>query len=329
MFDQIKLFIGRVIIPAVMIGFGLYLSYVGLVPRTIEDSEGNVYEIVQDWTFILGGLLTLAVGVLALLASFNMVRRKVMMVAGMIAAPLMVLVLYLDFASIKNTVDTIEFKKQVRGEMALRITDIKDAQAAYKTVHGKYCDNVDELVKFVKTGKVPQPVSFGNIPERTITPIENDSLYPGENRAIDNYMSEMEAWRLSKIAQSLTPEQLDEIHAADPNSFDKKIQEFRRDTVFVPVIEKYFSGNKYLDKRQTLMGALNFRSEFDFHPDSLVVIPHTSADAKFGVATGEVFKSTGPAPTLLIWAVHPMDSLEMDSIFLGNLKKVDFNGSWQ
>ena len=329
MFEQIKLFVGRFIIPAIMIGFGLYLSYVGLVPKTVEDSEGNVYEIVQEWTFILGGLLTLAVGVVALLASFNLVRRKVMMITGIIAAPLMVLVLYLDYASIKGTVDSIQFRKQVHGEMALRIMDIKDAQIAYKTVHGKYCDNVEKLVDFVKNGKVPQPVSSGNVPERRISVIENDSLYPGENKAIDNMMSEMEAWRLSKIMKNVTSEQIAEIRSTGDTVTFSELDGFKRDTVFISVIEKYFTGQKYEDKRKTLMGAMNFQSDYKFHPDSMVVIPHQKAGSKFGIATGEIMKSTGPAPTLLIWAVHPLDSLEMDSIYLGNLKKVDFNGSWQ
>ncbi|MCB0478381.1 MAG: hypothetical protein KDC84_09470 [Crocinitomicaceae bacterium] len=330
--NNILRLIGIYSLPVLFFIIGIWRIIVGLTTEVVTDSAGNEYLIEQNNYEIVAGILCFLISGIILLFITGKLNRKMIFIIGGISVPVAIIVLVMNFMAIKNEVDMLAFRNQVKGEMILRILDIKDAQLAYKTVHGKYCDNMDELIKFVKEGKVPKAVSAGNVPSRRITPIENDSLYPGENRAIDNTMSEMEAWRLSKIAQSLTPEQIEEMNAGKPKdqlSF-QDLLEFKRDTIYIPVIEKYFSGEKYAEKRSTIERTFEFKSEFPFNPDSMAVIPHAGdRKPRFGLATGEIFKSTGAAPTLLIWAVHPMDSLQMDSISLGALDKVDFNGSWQ
>ncbi len=324
--------IGIYFLPAVFLVLGIWRIWVGLKTEVVMDSAGNEYLIEQNFYAILAGILCFVISAIIFLFTTGKLNRKMIIAIGAVSVPIAIIVIVLNFLSIKNEVEAIAFKKKVRGEMILRILDLKEAQMAYKTVHGDFCDDIDELVKFVKTGKVPMPVSAGNVPPRKITPLENDSLYPGQNRVIDNNMSEIEAWRLSNMAKSLSSEQLAEINANEPSdrqSFSDLL-EFKRDTVYISVIEKYFSGNKYAERRNTVERTMEFTSEFPFHPDSLAVIPHSGeSKPKFGLAKSSIVKSTGPAPTLLIWAVHPMDSLEMDSVYLGNLDKVDFNGSWQ
>ena len=297
--------IGKYIFPVVFFLIGLERIIAGLTTKTITDSEGKVYEIDQNMNFVIAGILCFLISVIIFLFVAGKLNRKMVTIIGYVSIPIAVIVIYLNFASIKNEVDTIVFKKEVNVEMAQRILDIKDAELAFKTVNGTFTDDMDKLISFVKKGKVPKPVSEGNVPERKITLWERDSLYPDEDRPIDNMMTEMEAWRLSKF----------EVVAED-------LKKFKRDTVYISVIEKYFSGSKYETKRK------KSGSKTAFHVDSMAFLPH-SPGLKFGIATSEVVKSTGPAPTLLIWAVHPMDSLVMDTISLGNLNKVDFNGSWQ
>lgn len=324
--------IGIYFLPVTFLLLGIWRIWVGLKTEVVTDSAGNEYLIEQNFNAILAGILCFTISAIILLFVTGKLNRKMIVMIGAISIPVAVIVIVLNFLAIKNEVESIAFKKKVRGEMILRILDLKEAQMAYKTVNGEFCDDIDKLILFVKEGKVPKPVSAGNIPPRRITSIENDSLYPGQNKAIDNNMSEMEAWRLSKIAKLLTPEQLEEMNAglADGQKSFVDLLEFKRDTVFISVIDKYFSGNKYAERRNTIERTMEFKSDFPFNVDSLAIIPHTGdSGVKFGVATSSIVKSTGPAPTLLIWAVHPMDSLEMDSVYLGNLNKVDFNGSWQ
>ncbi|WP_333809803.1 hypothetical protein [Flavobacterium sp.] len=60
---------------------------------------------------------------------------------------------YLIYASVMKP---IEFKqeKEARYEIAVKkMLDIKKLQTGYKSVHGKYADTFEELVKFVETGE--------------------------------------------------------------------------------------------------------------------------------------------------------------------------------
>lgn len=304
--NNVMRIIGKFFFPVIFFLIGLERIIAGLTTKTVEDSEGNVYTIDQNMYFVFAGVLCFLISAIIFLFVLGKLNRKAVMIIGAISIPISIIVIYLNITSIVNEVQSREFKAEVQIEMAQRIIDLKDAQLAYKTVNGVFTDDIDKLVDFVKNGKVAKPISAGNVPERTITVWERDSLYPKENRPIDHNMSEIEAWRLSKMA-----------------FVSDDLKGFKRDTVYVSVLEKYFSGPKYEEKRK------RSGSKTAFNVDSMAYIPHTKAPLKFGIATGEVLKNTGTAPTLLIWAVHPMDSLEMDSIFLGNLTKVDFNGSWQ
>ncbi|MEZ4938281.1 MAG: hypothetical protein R2799_11900 [Crocinitomicaceae bacterium] len=328
--NNILRLIGIYSLPAAFFLIGIWRIWVGVTTQIVTDSAGNEYIIEQNNYEILSGILCFVISAIILLFVTGKLNRKMILIIGGISVPIAIAVLVMNFLAIKNEVDMLAFRKKVKGEMILRIMDLKDAQLAYKTVNGKFCDNMDELIKFVKTGKVPKAISSGNVPTRKPTPIEYDSLYPGQNKAIDNNLTELEAWKLSKMMPSA--DQLAEIRSKsdrDTNAW-KGLEAFKRDTIYIPVIDKYFSGDKYAEKRSTIERTFEFKSEFPFNPDSIAVIPHAGdTKPKFGLAVGEIFKSTGSAPTLLIWAVHPMDSMKMDSIYLGSLKKVDFNGSWQ
>ncbi len=60
---------------------------------------------------------------------------------------------YLIYASIMKPIE-FQNEKEARFEAAVNtMLDIKKLQSGYKTVHGKYADTFDELVKFVETGE--------------------------------------------------------------------------------------------------------------------------------------------------------------------------------
>lgn len=64
-----------------------------------------------------------------------------------------IFIAYLIYASVMKP---IEFKneKEARYEIAVKtMLDIKKLQTGYKSVHGKFADNFDELVKFVEEGQ--------------------------------------------------------------------------------------------------------------------------------------------------------------------------------
>ncbi len=60
---------------------------------------------------------------------------------------------YLIYSSIMKPIE-FQNEKEARYEVAVKtMLDIKKLQTGYKSVHGKYADTFDELVKFVETGE--------------------------------------------------------------------------------------------------------------------------------------------------------------------------------
>jgi len=62
-------------------------------------------------------------------------------------------IVYLIYASIMKPIE-FQNEKEARYEVAVKtMLDIKKLQTGYKSVHGKYADTFDELVKFVENGE--------------------------------------------------------------------------------------------------------------------------------------------------------------------------------
>lgn len=60
---------------------------------------------------------------------------------------------YLIYASIMKPIE-FQSEKEARYEVAVKtMLDIKKLQTGYKSVHGKYADTFDELIKFVENGQ--------------------------------------------------------------------------------------------------------------------------------------------------------------------------------
>ena len=56
-------------------------------------------------------------------------------------------------------------KTQKETEVVNRLKDIRTAQLAYRSVHGKFCSTLDSLVLFLETGQLPTVRRVGEIPE--------------------------------------------------------------------------------------------------------------------------------------------------------------------
>ncbi|GAB4284360.1 MAG: hypothetical protein Kow0068_09390 [Marinilabiliales bacterium] len=118
---------------------------------------------------------------------------------------LLVIAIVLAYLLYRGIMTPIEFNKEKdkRYEATIKkLIDIRIAEVAYKDVNGKYTDNWDTLINFVKHGKFPIVKKIGTIPEELI-----DSLK-------DFDLAEREALKMGLIS---------------------------RDTVEVPVLDSLFS----------------------------------------------------------------------------------------
>ena len=164
--------------------------------------------------------------------------------------------------------------------------DIKAAEIAFKEERGAFTDSFEDLVDFVKNGTKMDFVKNGPLPERKISVEERDLIY-GDDRPIDNLMTEIEAAAIARQTGNKIW-----------FSQEKGLVEFQRDTIFIPVMDAIFNSNRYLTAREK-MGAL-----LDFHPDSMKHVPFSSSLATLDTAS--IIKSELSVPTILIKMVHPM-----------------------
>lgn len=107
-------------------------------------------------------LLLLVFTVITFLVAFGLVKiidkflpRKARPIVSVALWLICGVLAYLIYASVMKPIN-FEKAKNERYEIAVRkLMDIKKAQLGYKSIHGKYADSFDELVRFIDTEKFP------------------------------------------------------------------------------------------------------------------------------------------------------------------------------
>ena len=287
--DDAKYQVNRFIAPVIFLIAGLFLLKLALVPEVAQLNAEETFDVIQNKTFFIASLLFMLGAVLWFLFLFDIIKSIVGYIIMGLMAITSVIVLYMDWTTIQTDVEYIQQYDEMDLEIKVRINDIKSAEVAYKEFYGHYTDNFDTLAFFIKNGFKKDKESAGVLPERRITEEERNLIY-GDNRAIDNLMSDIEAHCLAKMPN----------HAAD-------LDGFKRDTVYLPVMEAIFNSERYKEARSKMGDNL-----IPFHPDSLRYVPYSSLEASLDTAS--VMKGEITVSTLMIRMYHPMDSTLMYQI---------------
>jgi hypothetical protein len=226
---------------------------------------------------------------------------------GLVAGISSALAMYLSFKSVYDT-----HKHIAKYELCVKLaqnnlSDIRSAQKAFADMNGRYAKDWDELIDFINNGKVPFVDAFGVVPSRKITEQERNFLY-GDNRAIDNNMTELEAYRLSKMANA--PEDL---------------QNFKRDTILVSFLSTKFGSKSYKAGRMKEgFGA--------FSAEKLPIIPFSNGK-KWKMETRDSIQiGTEYFPAIRVSGMLPIAKLEGEKpkeIYFGQLTSNDTGGSWE
>ena len=160
-------------------------------------------------------------------------------VINLVLAACAIGLVYICYGSIMGPINFDETKKAREKEIIARLIDIRKAQQEYRTLHqGAYTDNFDSLIDFVKTAKLPFIMKVGTLTD--------DQL--------NNGMTEKKAMEL--INKAKKSGNWSEVEKAG-------LQNFRRDTMWVAVMDTIFSKG--------------------FNPDSLSFVPYGNG-AKFEMA---------------------------------------------
>lgn len=160
-------------------------------------------------------------------------------VINLVLAACAVVLVYICYGSIMGPINFDKEKKVREDAIIARLIDIRKAQQEYRSVHsGAYTASFDSLIDFVKTAKLPFIMKVGALTDDQLS----------------NGMTEKKAMELINKAKKTG--NWSEVEKAG-------LQNFRRDTMWVAVMDTIFSKG--------------------FNPDSLSFVPYGNG-AKFEMA---------------------------------------------
>lgn len=279
--EELKREIDKYIFPGIMIILGLILVI-----------SGNAYS--QPTWFIYAGLAITITGVLSVVYALGWISRMIHYVLLLVLAGTCGVFGYTNFRTIKDPID-FQNEKIARYEVVKqRLSDIRDAELAFKKVYGRYTGGFDSLIHFVRTDSIMDVKAEGVIPDY-ISQEMADSLGVDYFQLIEiGFLTE---WQCIQLARKDT-------------SFH-----FRRDTFYKPVETEIFLNEKAMEKRT-----------HPYYLDSLPYVPFTNGKAKFSLQSGFIDKNGGKAPVFMAIDTHPFDSTDVYQI--GSMDDVSTNGNW-
>ncbi len=146
--------------------FSLILLVAGIAWTTMYIrsvlASTDTADLSQPTEMLFAGLALILSAVLAMPAVLDRIPQKayrVLMAAGVIGAA------YFFMASTNSVLDEEQFladQKAVNAITIQRLTDIRDAQLAYKEVNGEFTDSFDTLLAFINAPLVPLNFSIGS-----------------------------------------------------------------------------------------------------------------------------------------------------------------------
>ncbi len=298
MTNNLSVLLKKYSVPALFLIIGILLLIVGV--RTN-----------QDWTFMMSAVLMFIAGALSALYSSGKLKATMLLLLGGMAGIAAIVALYLSTTTVKDTIDTQTLNDFAFTWSTQNLIDIRYVQKEHFKKNGTYLKTWDEFTEFLKNGTIPFVESEGTVPGRRISSEERDFLY-GDNRAVDNKMTEEEAVLLSRWTENPDPK-----NAADFNGF-------RRDTVQMDMFKSKFGTKAYLASRERL-------GLKKFYADSLRYIPYSSGKTEWtlevqdSVEIGAEFKIT----TLKVSGMRPFKKDEGDMMSFGSKNSADLTGTWE
>jgi len=264
----------------------------------------------QGPNFLIAASMIFAAGILSALFSLGILKPRMVILIGSLFGIVSIGLIVVSWLSVNQTLEYGRDKSRCIEIAKQNLTDIRFLQKVHKEKYGTYIDNWDDLVDFAKNGTMSNIIAKGTVPSTPITVEEMEYLY-GDGRAIDNNMTEEEAYRLSKWKEG--------------PRYDSLFVGFVRDTVQVSIYETKFQNKSYQRSREKL-------DLYKFSADSLPIIPYTNKKWKLevrdSVKIGDIV-----APAMRVEGELPFAELENTSkwikMFFGDLNSHELEGSWE
>lgn len=280
-------------VPVLLLILGIALLIVG-----ITKNQGSMFMLSSVLMFIAGGL--------SLLYSSGKMKTLFLAIFGVLAGVAGIVMLTISWTEVSDEMATQNRNELLEKTAKQNLEDVIYIQKEYQDRNGIYASSWDQIVDFVKNGKVDYVESEGSAPARPLKREESRFLY-NDNRPLDNNMSDIEAYRLSKWAA---------------NPYAQEYVDFKRDTNEVSLLESKFQSRSYLEARK-LSGVGTF------YPDSLRFIPMTKGKKEWALMTKDSIMAPDStyAPAIRVEGVLPF--LKKDFFFGSLTSPQELSGSWE
>ena len=268
----------------------------------------------QPREFTFAAFIIFFTSILLFLSVSGKAPNKITNIIGVISFLLASTTLYFAVNTVDETVEHQNSYKQMKALSIRNLKDVQTAQKDYKSKYKTYASNWEELIYFIENDSIPTIERKGSVPNRKITEKERDYLIQfglyKRNQAIDNKMTDLEAYYLSK-SDMCPPELIT----------------FKRDTVNVSFIETMFTKNSgYMTERKQN----NFGK---FNAQKLRFIPFTDNKKVWDMDTVMVASSSDTSTYFRLEGILPFveneGSTEKELMTLGSLGDNNLSGSWE
>ena len=298
MINTLSLYLKKYFVPFVFTAVGLTILILGFANN-------------QSGIFKFSAVLMLGAGAISILYSAGNLKPLYVYLIGGIMWIVALISIYMSYDSVATSQQFTKDKSFCMELSKQNLSDISFIQKAYKEQNGVYAGTWKELVDYTNTGTSPQVISEGVVPNERITVEERDYLY-GDDRPIDNNMTETEAYRLSKWTEG-------------PRY--AMFAGFKRDTVQVSIMQSKFLTRSYAENRIKLGFPV-------FNAEDLPYIPSTKKKQKWNLEVKDSINVNGIAgPSIYISGKIPFPEIEggnkMIEMSLGNIKTFEHTGSWE
>ena len=278
-------------------GLAWTIMYIKSVAASTETAD-----LSQPVEMLFAGLALIVSGILAMPAVLDRIPQnayKFLLVFGVAAAA------YFFFASTNSVLDEERFQmdqKVINAVTIQRLTDIRDAELAYREVKGEFTDSFDTLMAFIQAPLVPLNFSIGSFHD---TLPESQSYEQGfviKRSDVPGVAAEY-GWSEQAMLDSIT---------ADVIGY--KV----RDTLYTSFFAENFAPEKRTDKKLPLISL-----------DSLTFSPMTGE--RFRIDTTYVNQSGLRVSAIKVQDPTPFGkpNVKKDTLRFGSLDEAHTDGNWR
>ena len=291
--DQLGKKLSQYVITIFLVAFGLLFLVKYLSGDELES---------QPVTMLWASIFLIVVGIIAAPAVMAKFNRTLTVVVGFVGIAVAAFLAYSVWYSVDEEIEFQAKKKAIDEAVIQRLKDIREAQEAYKEFNGRYTNNFDTLIAWVKKPVMPITFKMGTF---------HDSL--PEEKSFDNGFV-LKQHEVDSVATILGLDEKEFLRQIDKNETVYKVI----DTLYTSFYDENFAREKRRAKK--------------LPPVSLDSLPFSPLKGeRFVVRVGAVDKGGVTQPTILVQDPTPFgrEKVKKDTLRFGSLDEPITDGNWK